>query len=93
MPAAGARRLCLFAVGKTSCNAGPATAELALRAQQLLEHSLLTELRGVVARTLAGVDMFTHSQLADILGTQHNSHSHLPADSPLVMLLPQALQT
>ena len=65
--------------------AGSVTAEVASRAQQLLEHSLLTELRGVVARTLAGVDMFTHIQLADVLGTQHNSHSFLPADSPLVM--------
>lgn len=63
---------------------GIATAEVASRAQQLLEHSLLTELRGIVGRTLSGVDMFTHTQLADILGTQHTSHSHLPPDSPLV---------
>lgn len=40
-------------------------------AQRLLEHSLLTELQGVVARTLQGVDMFSQTQLAGILGHSH----------------------
>lgn len=31
---------------------------MAQRAQQLLEHSLLGELRSVVARALSGLDMF-----------------------------------
>ena len=34
------------------------TADVALRAQQLLEHSLLGELRTLVARALSGLDMF-----------------------------------
>lgn len=32
---------------------------MAFRAQQLLEHSLLGELRAVVARALSGLDMFS----------------------------------
>jgi hypothetical protein len=38
--------------------AEPGAAEVAQRAQQLLEHSLLGELRSVVARALSGLDMF-----------------------------------
>lgn len=48
--------------------AGRGCAQVASCAQRLLEHSLLTELRGVVGRTLQGVDMFTPAQLAGILG-------------------------
>jgi acetyl-CoA carboxylase/biotin carboxylase 1 len=40
--------------------AEPGTSAVALRAQQLLEHSLLGELRAMVARTLSGLDMFVH---------------------------------
>lgn len=57
--------MCLALVGR-GC------AEVASCAQRLLEHSLLTELQGVVARTLQGVDMFTQTQLAGILG--HSNH-------------------
>eukprot|EP00879_Flechtneria_rotunda_P003437 GHRR01003666.1.p1 GENE.GHRR01003666.1~~GHRR01003666.1.p1 ORF type:complete len:1583 (+),score=615.48 GHRR01003666.1:404-5152(+) len=38
-----------------------ATAEVALRAQQLLEVSLLADLRAVVARALSGLDMFAEA--------------------------------
>ena len=58
--------------------AGRGSAQVAICAQRLLEHSLLTELQGVVARTLQGVDMFSQKQLAGILGHSHPS-SHLPA--------------
>lgn len=47
---------------------GRGCAQVASCAQRLLEHSLLTELQGVVGRTLQGVDMFTPTQLAGILG-------------------------
>ena len=56
---------------------------MAAAAQQLLERSLLTELQGIVARTLQGVDMFTQSQLADILGQSQRSHAQPAAqDGP-----------
>ncbi|KAL4525084.1 hypothetical protein Ndes2526A_g07171 [Nannochloris sp. 'desiccata'] len=41
--------------------AEPGTSGVALRAQQLLEHSLLGELRAMVARTLSGLDMFVQT--------------------------------
>ncbi|CAK0731625.1 hypothetical protein CVIRNUC_000020 [Coccomyxa viridis] len=47
------------------------SAEVAYRAQQLLEHSLLSELRAIVARALSGLDMFAGNQLSelDLLGS------------------------
>ena len=44
---------------------------MAGRAQQLLEHSLLSELRAVVARALSGLEMFAGNQLSelDLLGS------------------------
>ena len=44
---------------------------MAYRAQQLLEHSLLSELRAIVARALSGLDMFAGGQLSelDLLGS------------------------
>ena len=44
---------------------------MAHRAQQLLEHSLLSELRAIVARALSGLDMFAGGQLSelDLLGS------------------------
>lgn len=56
--------------------AGRGCAQVASCAQRLLEHSLLTELQGVVARTLQGVDMFDQAQLAGVLG-----HSNPPLDA------------
>lgn len=52
-------------------SAGNGSAEVAHRAQQLLEHSLLSELRAVVARALSGLDMFAGGQLSelDLLGS------------------------
>ena len=41
--------------------ADPGHLEVATRAQQLLEHSLLGELRALVARALSGLDMFAES--------------------------------
>ena len=38
---------------------------MASRAQQLLEHSLLSELHAVVARALSGLDMFAGNQLSE----------------------------
>lgn len=51
--------------------AGNGCAEVAYRAQQLLEHSLLSELRAIVARALSGLDMFAGGQLSelDLLGS------------------------
>lgn len=45
---------------------------MAVKAQQLLEHSLLSELRAVVARALSGLEMFAGSQLTelDLLGAE-----------------------
>ena len=53
---------------KGLAGAGRGCAQVASCAQRLLEHSLLTELQGVVARTLQGVDMFSQTQLAGMLG-------------------------
>lgn len=46
-----------------------------MRAQQLLEHSLLGELRAIVARALSGLDMFAGSGLSelDLLPTESTS--------------------
>ena len=60
---------CRSSLSRVCAFVGPGSADVALRAQQLLEHSLLSELRAVVARTLAGEDMFTAAQLAELLGT------------------------
>ena len=45
---------------------------MAVKAQQLLEHSLLSELRAVVARALSGLEMFAGNQLTelDLLGAE-----------------------
>ena len=61
--------------------AGKGCAQVATCAQRLLEHSLLTELQGVVARTLQGVDMFSQTQLAGILGHSHHPPHTLPQSS------------
>ena len=45
---------------------GGGTADVAFRAQQLLEHSLLGELRAVVARALSGLEMFS-GQLSELI--------------------------
>lgn len=52
-------------------DSGNGCAEVAYRAQQLLEHSLLSELRAIVARALSGLDMFAGGQLSelDLLGS------------------------
>lgn len=54
---------------------GPSCTEASLRAQQLLEHSLLGELRAIVARALSGLDMFAGSGLSelDLLPTESSS--------------------
>lgn len=51
--------------------AGHNNNEVSSRARQLLEHSLLSELRAVVARALSGLEMFAGSQLTetDLLGS------------------------
>lgn len=41
---------------------------MAQRAQQLLEHSLLGELRTLVARALSGLDMFAEPQFRELFG-------------------------
>lgn len=62
---------------------------MAYRAQQLLEHSLLSELRAIVARALSGLDMFAGNQLSelDLLGSdfmetlpQENVRRHISAE-------------
>ena len=50
----------------TSRMAGGGTADVAFRAQQLLEQSLLGELRAVVARALSGLEMFS-GQLGELI--------------------------
>ena len=57
--------------------AGNGIAEVAGRAQQLLEHSLLSELRALVARALSGLDMFAGSQLSELelLGSGTDYHT------------------
>ena len=61
--------------------AGNGCAEVAYRAQQLLEHSLLSELRAIVARALSGLDMFAGGQLSelDLLGSDF-LEAPLPAE-------------
>lgn len=58
--------------GTMQCT-GRSCAEVAYRAQQLLEHSLLSELRAIVARALSGLDMFAGGQLSelDLLGSDY----------------------
>jgi acetyl-CoA carboxylase/biotin carboxylase 1 len=46
--------------------AEPGTGDVAQRAQQLLEHSLLGELRSLVARALSGLDMFAEPAARDL---------------------------
>lgn len=46
-------------------DAGNDSAEVASPAQQLLEHSLLSELHAVVARALSGLEMFASNQLSE----------------------------
>lgn len=46
--------------------AGNGSAEAAARAKQLLEQSLLSELRAVVARALSGLEMFSGNQLSEL---------------------------
>jgi hypothetical protein len=48
--------------------AEPSAAEVAQRAQQLLEHSLLGELRTLVARALSGLDLFAEPQFRELFG-------------------------
>jgi hypothetical protein len=48
--------------------AEPSAADVAQRAQQLLEHSLLGELRTLVARALSGLDLFAEPQFRDLFG-------------------------
>ncbi|KAK9805253.1 hypothetical protein WJX72_008860 [[Myrmecia] bisecta] len=60
---------------------GKGSSEVAARAQQLLEFSLLSELRAVVARALSGQQMFSGAQLAELL----NSDT-LASDSPTALL-------
>lgn len=52
--------------------AGNGSGDVAAKAQQLLEHSLLSELRAVVARALSGLEMFAGNQLTelDLLGAE-----------------------
>ena len=59
---------------------------MAHRAQQLLEHSLLSELRAIVARALSGLDMFAGGQLSelDLLGSDF---LETPAPMPEVLTL------
>lgn len=69
------------------------TAEVAQRAQQLLEHSLLGELRSLVARALSGLDMFAEPAARDVFGGGDGSgvmsplspHRMDPARRPTVM--------
>lgn len=51
---------------------GNGSGDVAIKAQQLLEHSLLSELRAVVARALSGLEMFAGNQLTelDLLGAE-----------------------
>ena len=57
----------------------PGTGDVALRAQQLLEHSLLGELRTLVARALSGLDMFV-----DSMDQEKESHSAAHSAAPLL---------
>lgn len=67
---------------------GNESSELSSRAQQLLEHSLLSELHAVVARALSGLDMFAGHQLseADLYGADAaEPHSELKASRTLCL--------
>lgn len=44
------------------------SAEVSQRAQQLLEHSLLGELRTLVARALSGLDLFAEPHFQELFG-------------------------
>ena len=46
--------------------AGNGSGEVANRAQQLLEQSLLSEMRACVARALSGLDMFSNKQRTEL---------------------------
>eukprot|EP00803_Ostreobium_quekettii_P003946 evm.model.scf_1945.1 EVM.evm.TU.scf_1945.1 scf_1945:1899-19188(+) len=62
---------------------GKPTEEVVLRAQHLLEQSLLGDLRAVVARALSGLDMFSIAQRS---GSSHDGQSqaaHTPRGSPM----------
>ncbi|KAL4859471.1 Acetyl-CoA carboxylase 1 [Chlorella vulgaris] len=63
----------------------PSSAEVAQRAQQLLEHSLLGELRSLVARALSGLDMFAEPQFRELFGG-----GAAPSTSPSKLLLSAA---
>ena len=62
----------LNADARSAIHAGHNNNEVSSRARQLLEHSLLSELRAVVARALSGLEMFAGSQLTemDLLGSE-----------------------
>lgn len=68
---------------------------MAVKAQQLLEHSLLSELRAVVARALSGLEMFAGNQLTelDLLGADSYDKDVVPprgvgGSSPLYLPSP-----
>ncbi|KAL4426359.1 hypothetical protein ABPG77_004653 [Micractinium sp. CCAP 211/92] len=55
------------------------SAQVAQRAQQLLEHSLLGELRTLVARALSGLDMFDEPQFRELFGGATSPTGKLPS--------------
>ncbi|PRW58200.1 acetyl- carboxylase 1-like isoform A [Chlorella sorokiniana] len=55
------------------------SAEVAQRAQQLLEHSLLGELRTLVARALSGLDLFAEPQFRELFGGATSPVGKAPA--------------
>lgn len=57
-----------FALRPRPTLAESSSAQVAQRAQQLLEHSLLGELRTLVARALSGLDMFDEPQFRELFG-------------------------
>ncbi|EIE18073.1 hypothetical protein COCSUDRAFT_26470 [Coccomyxa subellipsoidea C-169] len=72
---------------------GNGCAEVAYRAQQLLEHSLLSELRAIVARALSGLDMFAGGQLSelDLLGSDF-LEAPLPAEPNVLTRRPTVVE-
>ena len=58
--------------------------DVAVRAQQLLEASLLAELQTVVTRALSGMDMFSGTQLGQVLGHEPALPASQAAASVLV---------
>ena len=58
--------------------------DVAVRAQQLLEASLLAELQTVVTRALSGMDMFSGTQLEQVLGHEPALPSSQVAEAGLV---------